>query len=250
MQSDMPTFRIESYAYSEGPRGSAGVAAGAAAALQTVQTLAVIESSSPGTTTYERPSTPKLFTELLTLWQADLNTASPWGTPAGTYSLAYNATTKRVTMSSTVSFKPVAVGNVLAFLGMTQTISSYATSWVGAAAPLGVAELLGVTVEPAEDWAVVDLTKYRHGRAVAAAFGNHQVHKVKLFAKGDALHSLAGGYLTTGRVRVYQGDTGAAYSATNVDGYVDGYVVAADDLTTEGDLEDFWTLNMLLAVAR
>jgi hypothetical protein len=248
----MAVFRIEAYAYSEGPRGSGGVAAGASAALQTVQTLAVVESATPGTTTYERPAVPVLFSDLLALWAADLSQAAPWGAPAGTYSCTYDSGTRRVTLQTTnaVQFKPVAIAGELAFVGLTQAIGGFAVSWTGASVPFGVAELLGVTVEPAEDWAVVDLDKYRHGRAVAAAWGNHAAHRVKLYALGDARAALSGGYLTAGRVRIYQGDTGAAYSATNVDGYVDGWVVASGELQTEGDDEDLWTLDLVVAVAR
>jgi hypothetical protein len=248
----MAVFRIESYAYSEGPQGAAGSAAGPTAALQTVQTLAVVESTSPGTTTYERPAVPLLFSDLLALWATDLSRAMPWGAPAGIYSCAYSATSKRVTIATTngVAFKPSPVGNELDYLGITQAIGGYATSWEGASAPLGIAELLGVTVEPAEDWAVSDLTRYRHGRAVAPAWGNHQVHAVKLFARSSATAALAAGYLTTGRVRIYQGDTGSAYSPTNIDGYVDGYVLAASDLETDGDDESLWILDLLVAVQR
>jgi len=248
----MAVFRIEAYAYSEGPQGAAGVAAGPTAALQTVQTLAVIESSSPGTTTYERPGSPMLFSDLLALWATDLSRAMPWGAPAGVYTCSYNSTSRRVTLATTnaVAFKPSAVGNELALLGLTQTIGGYATSWEGAEAPQGIADLLGVTVEPAEDWAVADLTRYRHGRAVAPAWGNHQVHAIKLFARTSAAEALAAGYLTTGRVRIYQGDTVSAYSATNIDGYIDGYVIAAGDVETDGDDESLWILDMLVAVAR
>lgn len=248
----MPDFRIEAYVYSEGPRGSAGVAAGAAAALQTVQTIAVIESGTPATTTYERPATPLLFTDLLALWAADLTQAAPWGAPAGTYACAYDQATRRVTLSSTnaTAFKPVGVGFALEFVGITQGIGGYALSWTGVSVPFGVAELQGVLVEPAEDWTIVELERYRHGRAVAAAWGNHQVHRVQLLALGDARAALAGGYLTTGRVRIYQGDTVTPYSPTNVDGYVDGWVIAAGDLEVVGDDEDLWVLDLLVAVPR
>jgi len=57
------------------------------------------------------------------------------------------------------------------------------------------------------------------------------------------------GYVTTGRVRLWQNVLdAAAYSPTHPGGYVDGWVVAANDPTEDGDTGSLWTLSMVLAV--
>jgi len=236
--------RIMAYAYSEGP------VTGVTADIVANSTLAVIEQSSPGTTTYVRPATPELFETQLVTWQTHLFTY----TPAGVYTCTYDATTQRVTLATTngTGFRPVMPGNLAVWLGFTQDLSSgWAESWEGESAPAAVAELLGVTVEPAEDAARVDLAEHRHGRSVATVWGNHQVHRVHLvFSRTTTLAQIAAGYLTTGRVRIWQAGDSTPYSATNVDGYIDGYVIAADDPTEDGDVGELWTLNLLIGVAR
>jgi len=235
--------RIMAYCYSEGP------ITGAAAPMTANSTLSVIEAATPGTTTEARPLTPELFSTQLTTWGAHLNTYSP----AGTYACTYDNATERVTIASTnaTSFKPVMDGNLATWLGFTQSIVGNNTTWVGSSAPAAVAELLAVTVEPAQDAARVDLAEYRHGRAVASVWGNHQTHRVTLvFSRDTTLAQIAAGYLTAGRVRIWQGRDATPYSPTNVDGYIDGYVIAADDPTEDGDVGELWTLSLLIGVAR
>lgn len=235
--------RIMAYCYSEGP------VTGADAPMTANSTLSVIESATPGTTTEVRPLVPELFTTQLATWQTHLFTYAP----AGIYTCTYDATTQRVTLatSNAVSFKPVMDGNLASWLGFTQSIVGNATSWEGASAPAAIAELLAVTVEPAEDAARVDLAEYRHGRSLATVWGNHQVHRVQLtFSRDTTLAQIEAGYLTAGRVRIWQAGDATAYSATNPDGFIDGYVIAADDPTEDGDIGELWTLNMLIGVGR
>lgn len=212
-------------------------------------TLSVIEQATPGTTTEARPATPELFETQLTTWQTHLFTY----TPAGIYTCTYDASTQRVTIatSNAVNFRPVMDGNLASWLGFTQVLAGWADSWTGASAPAAVAELLAVTVEPAEDAARVDLSEYRHGRAVATVWGNHQVHRVRLvFSRTTTLAQIQAGYLQAGRVRIWQAGDATAYSATNVDGFIDGYVLAADDPSEDGDIGELWGLSMLVGVAR
>ena len=235
--------RIMAYCYSEGP------ITGAAAAITANSTISVIESATPGTTTEARPLTPELFTTQLTTWQTHLTTYAP----AGTYELIYDASTQRVTIETTngISFVPVMDGNLAVWLGFTQLIAGGAFTWLAESAPAAIAELLAVTVQPAEDAARVDLSEYRHGRAVATVWGNHQVHRVTIvFSRTTTLSQIAAGYLTTGRVRIWQAGDATAYAADNVDGYVDGFVIAADEPVESGDVGELWSLNLLVGVAR
>ena len=52
-----------------------------------------------------------------------------------------------------------------------------------------------------------------------------------------------------GRVRV-QGADATPYSATNIDGYVDGFIVATPELETYGAAERFARVSILVAVPR
>lgn len=218
-------------------------------------TLGVIEQPSSPTVTYVRPTTPLPFYlpggtgDQLTAWQDALDSYAP----AGYYTITYSPTTRRVTIASTnaTSFRPVMVADGATWTGFTQDLSAgWATSWTGDDAPAAICELLGATVEPAEDAARVDLHEYRHGRAVAVVWGNHQLHRVTLYFRGDDAHVLDPGYLVTGRVKIQQGSDTTAYSPTNVDGVIDGFVVASMDPAEDGDLGEVWSLTLLVAVPR
>lgn len=234
--------RIVAYSYSQGP------ATGASAAFDCTQTMAVIEEPSDPTVTYVRSTVPLHFIDELTTWDSLLDTH----TPAGLYLVSYDATTGKVTIASTnaTNFRPVMRGNCAEWSGFTQALAGFATTWTGASRATGIAELIGVTVEPAEDVARIDLAEYRHGRAVATTWGNHQVHACTLLFDAATKAQLEVGYLTTGRVRIWQFGDAAAYSPTNVDGYIDGFVIACGDATEEGDDGELWTLRMLVGVAR
>ncbi len=248
----MAGARIESYAYSEGP-AAIGAAAPAVAKYQGVQTLAVIEQAYPSDTTYARPAEATLWDDLLVSWGTSLSSAYPMGAHAGHYLVTYSQTTKRVTIASTnsVSFRPVMVGSGATYLGFTQSLSGWATSWTGASAPLGCVEMVGVTVKPAEDGAKPTMTRYRHGRCYPVGWGNTFTHKVSVWIRqADAQH-LSAGWCLTGRVRIFQDSAHlTAYSPTNLSGYVDGYVVNATNLKAYGATEDFLTMDLTIATGR
>ncbi len=238
--------RILSYAYSEGPD------AGPTARYQSNQTICVIEQATSGVETYARPTSPKLFTDLRTGWAATLNAHAP----AGQYTILYNALTARVVVQSTngTHFRPKMVGSAAQYLGFTQDLSGaagWATSWTGASAPLAVCELVGCTVQPPEDGAKVETTRYRHGRMWPVGWGNTLLYKVTLWIRQQDAQHLSAGWCVTGRIRLYQ-DTAniTQYAATNLGGYVDGFVVSAANLRAYGAAEDFLSLDMTLAVAR
>ncbi len=219
--------------------------------------VGVIEQATPGTTTYDRPLVPLPFyapemaTDQLRTWATNLSGSAPLGAPAGLYTATYSPTTKRVTISTTngTAFRLVLPADAAVWTGFTQSLgSSYATSWTAASAPAAVCELLGVDVEPAEDASTVELHQYRHGRAVAIAWGNHSIHQVTLYLKADDLRVLDPGFLVTGRVRIYAGADTADYSETNPDGVLDGFVVASTDAEEDGDIGEVWTIRLLVAL--
>lgn len=243
------TARITAYAFV--PAGTAWTGAGPA--FDSVASIGVIEQATPATTTYVRPTVPTAFhlpggSDQLSAWQTALNALAP----AGLYSVTYSPTTGLLTIASTnaTSFRPVMVGNGAEWTGFTQALAGWALTWTAASRPCAIAELLGVTVEPAEDMARVDLHQYRHGRAVAVAWGNHQVHRVSLFLRSTDLRALDPGYLVTGRVVIQQGADTTAYSPTNIGGVVTGYVIASSDVAEDGDVGEFWRVNLLLGVPR
>lgn len=231
------------YCYSEGPAG------GSTAALPHNSTMAVIEQATPGTTTYGRPTAPKLFTAQL----ADI--AAEWdaSSPAGLYSITWDGAANRVVVATTnaTNHRPSMVGNGANWLGFTQALVGWNTTWAGASAPQAVARLLGVTIEPAEDWSQIDFGAYRHGRIASVGWGNHFAFTAIAYFSGENIAPMQAGYLTTGRVRIHQDETDPdPYSATHPGGYVDGWVVAADDPTEDGDTGDLWSLRLILAVPR
>lgn len=228
---------IEAYAYSEGPATDT-----ANAALQTVQTLGLTKAGSPH---YARPATPQRWTDLLATWASQLSTATAYAV-----TLTYSATTHRLTLASSGAVTPIQVGAVASFTGLTGTLGA-GTSWTGAEAPGGRADLLGAMIEPADDWTHSELAQYRHGRARATVYGNHQVHKATLYCTGDAITAIQKGWIQAGRVRLYQGDAGdalTAYAPANPGGYVDGWVIGCGP--GEEQSENLWTYPMLIGVAR
>lgn len=241
--------QIQAYAYSEGPAGSAGVAAGATARVQATNTISVIEAASPATTTYARTAAPATFAATLATWASNLTQAAPWGAPTGTYTFTYSATTGRVTLACSVAFRPVFVGNSAAWLGFTGSPGFYSFSHVGTLTPAGVCELLAVECEPPEDAAQADVDTFRHGRAQVRLFGNHQAVRLLMYVRsGKAPADLS--YLTTGRVRVFPHADTTPYQPSNLDGYFDGYVVDQPTLELRDQDESLRSIALVLAVER
>jgi hypothetical protein len=229
---------IEAYVYSEGPASDT-----ATAALQTAQTLAVYVGGTAATH-YARPSATTLWSALLTAWASQLSAAA--GFAVG---VTYSATTRRTTITGAAAIRPTMVGNGAAFTGFTQTLTGTATSWTAASAPQGRAELLGVTVEVADDWTHTELERYRHGRARATVWGNHAIHRVTMYASGEGIASIQAGYLQAGRVRVYQDAANlSAYDYANIGGYVDGWIVGCQPGVEES--ENLWRWDLLVGVPR
>lgn len=116
----------------------------------------------------------------------------------------YSTATRKIILASTNStwFQPVMVGDLANWLGFTQSISGYSTSCTAESTPAGVAELMGATRELVEDARRVDLHEYRHGRAASIVWGNHQLHRVRIYFDDVTREQIEIGYLTTGRIRI------------------------------------------------
>ena len=237
--------RITAYSYVHDGAAETGATQ---PAHNSTATLGVEEEAAPGATTYVRIVTPTDLVDQLAQWAALLFAYTPSG---DVYTCTYDTTTRRITIASAgVAFRPVMVGDLAVWLGFTQAISGYDTSWTGESMPAGVAELVAATVEPAEDGSRIDLHEYRHGRTVAVAWGNHQVHKCILYLDGNSLGAFDPGYLMTGRVRIQQGTDTTDYSATNIGGVIDGFVVATSDIVEQDDIGGSWSVSVLVAVPR
>jgi len=219
--------------------------------------MAVIETATPGTTTYGRPviasgnNKVELFlTQLETIqagWDADA--------PAGLYDISYSATTQRVSVETTnaVDHRPQMPANSALWFGFSQDLSAgagFSDAWQADDPPAGLVELFAVEVSPALDAARVDLGKYRHGRAVATVWGNRQAHMVRLYFRSSAKDQIEAGFVTSGRVRIWQCGDGTAYSPTNVDGFIDGWVLASDNIKEDGDVGGLWSIDMVVGVTR
>jgi hypothetical protein len=141
--------------------------------------------------------------------------------------------------------------NTLQWLGFTAQPTNllWATSWTGDAEPSAIMELLGATVDAVEDWALVDMSLYRHGRARAVGWGNHYAAKVTLHVRADRYAGKP--HCLTGRVQIVQVDSlTTPYSPDNPGGIVDGFVVAVGDVSEIDSEGQVLQVPMVLAVPR
>lgn len=250
----MANPRLVAYAYGDPTWTSSATDAGS-----TVATLWVTELVGGVQTQYQAQSravlpfyAPEEANDQLRDLQAKLNASGA----AGTYELFYDATAQAVTIRTTngVEFYPYGPNAWTAWSGCSwgaYAFLPWATSHTGTARPGGIVKLYGATVNAIVDAPRVQMSDYRLGRSVATAWGNHATHSVQLYIRSADKACFDTGYCLSGRVRIVQGtDNTDPYSADNPGGYVDGYVVAVQNLQEDGDLGELWTCDMLLAVAR
>lgn len=232
--------RIEGYAYSDGT-----------AKYRAINSLVIEEQPTSPAVTEAVLAAPAVFDDALLAWEALLNATAP----AGQYAITYDATTRRVTIASTngTNFKPVFSGgdiDLALWLGFDPGAAfGFALTHTGVAIPWGRVEVLGVDVEPPEDAAKVDLQQLRLGRAVAPVFGNHLLITVALIVVLQSTPA-AWSWVLTGRVRIYPSSNVNPYSESNLDGYVEGWVVSQPAWEQLGDDEGLSVLSLLLALPR
>ena len=188
-------------------------------------------------------STTKVFADALAEWQADLG---------GAYTVTWNAATNSVKISNSGVFVLSFLGNLHSALGFSAASGhSGATSYTGDAQALGRYDVLKIELDTLTDASAVDLRRYRHRRAEVLAFGNHDLYRSRIWMTAAQASSYLASYCAAGKVRLYQTTADlTAYSATNVDGYIDGYIVAVSELETHGFAEELVSVSLVIARAK
>lgn len=208
----MSSYRIEAYAYSEGP--SDGLAA---CKYADVQTFGAVDA---GGAWHSRPLVPMAFLDLLAFWAADLSASGI----NGNYTISYDDDTRRVTIATVnaVDFTPLFDGNTQAFLGFGPQTFVPAQSFTGDIAPLGILTCLGLDLDLRTDAPQMHDGDYRHGRKYPIVFGNFKRIAGVIYLRSDELALKSSAYFG-GRVRISTLAVGlaTAYSAANLQGFFD-----------------------------
>ncbi len=237
---------IEAYVY------GAGAATGADTTLDTYQTIGLDEG---GGVVKVRINASGRLTDALATLQTNANAAVGLAitysisiSTAGVVTIADNAGASAFTLTFYGS-----AGDLLGFSdaaytgGRGYSSDKLASGWI---------ELIGFECEPLAPGDRVELTQYRHGRAVALGFGNVDLFRSSLYITSTAYGPQiakavgdGGGYALTGRVRIQSRDANP-YSASNPDGYIDGFIVETPELETYGSGERFARIGVVVAVPR
>ena len=232
--------RILSSSYSEGPTtGSSGGFPG-------TNTLTLNVGAGP---VYVRSSAPFTFDDFGAELAAQAATNVPAGAP---WSFRYNPTTKRVTIESGAggTFNYALSGNLAAYFGIGATGTGAAT-YTGWKAPQGSLECLSLEVSIPEDASRLELATFRHGRALATVWGSVMTFRCRAWITSADREIWEAGYVSTGLVRVYQaGGSLTPYSASNVGGYIEGYIVKSGELKVYGQNESVLSWAFTMAQAR
>lgn len=230
---------LEAYLYSE------SVTDDTFPSLCVDDTIIVTEGA---TTSEVRLGTPQRFSDALVIWATECNNALP-----GFYQFAYNATTRRVTISCTNAISFTLPGNVRKVLGFSAQSYGPGVSFTAEGPPAAIVELAAYECAPADDAAKAELRSFRHARALGIGWGNVQLFDIGLVlraADAGVILPVRGsdltGYCLTGRIRV--GPSSPAYSPTQPGGYLDGWIVSTSGLQSWGDDENFYALRALVAV--
>ena len=234
---------LEGYLYSEGPASSSSYEG----KLNTANTIVVNEGSGYF---YARLQSGLRFTDALAAWVVELNAAAPL---SGVYTVSLDLVTNRVTIATTnaVSFTLSLQGNLSRALGFASTSYASAVSHTGETTPGAHIKLVARECHPASPSEQVEMRTYRHQRAYSVGFSNATIWKLQLYFTSSDLPAAfsrdataKSGYALTGKVRL--SGNGSPYSATNLEGHLDGFVVGTGNLRGSGDAEEFIRLTMLL----
>lgn len=234
---------IEAYLY------GSGAAHASAAAMTTYQRLGFDEG---GGVQSVRMNASGLLSDALATWQTNANSHTGL---ANAYAMSVS-TSGAITISADAVFAIHFYGTSGKLLGFANSSYSGASSYTSDQLASGWIELIGFECEPLAPGDKVELAQYRHGRSVALGFGNVDLFSSNLYfnatAYGPQIPEIVGnggGYALTGRVRI-QGADASAYSPSNPDGYIDGYIVETPELETYGDGERFARIAVTVAVPR
>ena len=169
---------------------------------------------------------------------ADLPGAYSWSmTPAGVLTLASDGAVWSITWHGSAQ---AAFG----FVGGQAGASSYAS----AASVLLCAPALCFDLQPADDGAIVELVEARKGRAFATHFAALERWRVRLMTRAAVAEAFRAGYCGRGRVRIYPGSDTNEVTATNLDGYLDGWVYGCA-VSAPDEASGFVEVELLIARA-
>ncbi len=208
--------------------------------------------SEPGPIVYQaRLDQPYLLTDALAAWQSAINASAL----AGTYTLAWSTANQSVTISATgvASFEVEFNGNLHKALGFsTATGHTGATVYNGDQQALARYDDLRWSTESLmPDESPVSLTRYRHGRARVMAWHTIDVASGRLYVQDTRMDSFSASYCAAGRVRVYpDAAVATAYSAGNVGGYLDGFVLRCEPVERNQRGSLWSTVDLEIGVAR
>ena len=236
---------IEAYVY------GAGAATGADTTLDTYQTIGLNEG---GGEVKIRINASGRLTDALATLQTNANAA------VGlllTYTMSIvDGSIIIGDLARSTAFTLTFYGSAGELLGFGSASYAAATSYASDKLPSGWIELIGFECEPLAPGDRVELTQYRQGRAVALGFGNVDLFRSSLYITSTAYGPQiakavgdGGGYALTGRVRIQSRDANP-YSASNPDGYIDGFIVETPELETYGSGERFARIGVVVAVPR
>ena len=226
---------VQSYLY------GSGAATGTVATMDTYHTIGIDEG---GGITRVRMNATGRFDEALTTWQTNLNAAGL----AHTYTVSRSG--DKVTISATGSFVLHLYGSAGLLLGFQSASYVSSASHTSDTTCGGHIELVGFECQLVVNADRSELNQYRHGRALGLGFGNVDLFRSALYYnRSDFDAVFDAGYALSGRVRV-QGADANPYSATNPDGYIDGFIVSTPELETYGAAERFARISVVIAVPR
>ncbi len=187
-------------------------------------------------------STSSVLADALTEWTADLG---------GGYTVTW--ATNSVTVANTGgNFTLSFTGNLHKALGFASA-SGYigSDSYTGANQALARFDVLKMECSPIREGQQPNMRTYRHGRVESFAFAKMDYWQLLFWMTAAQADDFAVSYCVAGRIRAYQNTSDVtAYSATNTDGYLDGYVHSVDRLETFDASEDVVAYGMTLAVPR
>lgn len=175
---------------------------------------------------------PLSFTALLDYWSTDLSTQS-----GETVLIAYSGGSDRITVTCTDTIELILTAATAALLGFTGT-SYTGTSITAESGPGGYVPLTAAPMDPPRMIDRAELTRYRHGQALATTWTQIRVQNVEFVARGEAADRMTA-WVTSGFVTV-----------TDSEGVtVSGFVADEPEFRTEGQREQITIRRFVLVLA-
>ena len=168
-----------------------------------------------------RTTAPARASETLDHW------VSEWTTATGsTYAWRWDRAAHRITIykSGVANFDLELLGSAAAALGFASSTYSGATSYTAEGPPLVFARPVAIEYGAPIDAGELRLRALRYGRHRSAWWSGHDALEVRVLVRAADAAALAG-YILRGRVRIdCRGQSTAAATSGDLDGWIDGYV--------------------------